>query len=297
MKSTKETVERMDLIAVDVGNSRVSISVFAENELKRSEYIDLQFGTGAKADNVDAAGADVTCGNVGRAEVKRQLSNVLAAFREMCGKQAKGVRTVPLVASSVNSKALAVLEEAADETLKQKVLVVGRDFPLEMKVGLADVSTVGSDRLITAFAAYEVIGKGVVVADFGTATTIDYVNDKGIFLGGVIMPGLNLAAKSLHDYTDALPEVELVVPEGQDSYGVNTIQAIQNGIYYGCMGALREMVERYATEMGNWPYVVATGGFGKLIAQKSEIINSVIPDLCQNGLYLAYRRYRESLGL
>jgi len=137
------------------------------------------------------------------------------------------------------------------------------------------------------------VQNAVVVADFGTATTIDCVNRQGIFLGGVIMPGMKLSAMSLHEHTFALPEVEIQVPE--ENYGTNTVSAIQNGIYYGALGALRELVERYATQLGYWPQVVVTGGFSKMIAEKCDFIDSVVPDLCLFGLFQAYKKYIQSV--
>jgi len=258
----------MDLIAIDIGNSNVSLAVFAKGKLDRTEHIAV---SGTKTG---------------------QLVDILKAFREICGPQPLGARTVPIVVCSVNQKILDIVEIGVNEALDQRILLLGRDFPLEMKVAVENPESVGSDRLVTAFAAYCVIESAVVVADFGTATTIDLVNDNGIFLGGVIMPGLATAAKSLKSHTAMLPEVTPKLPTGE--YGINTITAIENGIYYSAIGALREMVERYAMELGHWPQVVAAGGYASLIAQKSEIIDSIVPDLCLDGLYLAYQQFCRS---
>ena len=257
----------MDLIAADIGNSNISLAVFTNQKLYRSERLAID-----RLANTD-------------------IANILAAYREMCPAQPLGARTVPVVVSSVNTPILEIFEKAVSQTLKQNTLVIGRDFPLEMKMAVENPKQLGSDRLLNAFAAYEVIETALVVADFGTATTIDCVNDNGIFLGGVILPGLNLAAKSLNQYTDALPLVKPTLPTG--AYGINTTAAIENGIYYGALGALREMTERYAEEFHHWPQVVVTGGFCKLIAQKCDFIDSIVPDLCLDGLYLAYQKFHE----
>jgi type III pantothenate kinase len=200
---------------------------------------------------------------------------------------------VPVVASSVNAPLLARVEQMVGEVLDQNVLLVGRDVPLSMKLAVENPETLGSDRVLSAQAAYAVVGNAVVVASFGTATTIDLVNEHGIFLGGAILPGLATAAASLHEHTAALPEAPLQVPEGD--YGTSTIGAIQHGIYYGAIGALREIVERYATQLGRWPQLVVTGGFGRLIAQHCDFLDSLVPDLCLNGLFLAYRHHREAM--
>lgn len=256
----------MDLIAVDIGNSNIKLGAFGQGEIQRTENLAIE--------QID------------------KLPGIFQEFREICGPQALGAATVPVVACSVNDGYLKLVQQALVEALNQNILLVGRDFPLEMKVGVEDIATLGSDRMVAAYGAYQVIETAVVVADFGTATTIDCVNDNGIFLGGVIMPGLDLAARSLNDYTAALPVVTPAVPTG--NYGTNTEMAIQNGIYYGAIGALREMTDRYATELGRWPQVVVTGGYGNLIAQKCDFIDSVVPDLCLNGLFLAYSRFHET---
>ncbi|MCF7958715.1 MAG: type III pantothenate kinase [Phycisphaerae bacterium] len=256
----------MDMIAVDVGNGTVSIGVFTNDKLQKSEHI-----------SVDQAA--------------KKLPNILVAFREMCGVQAHGASTVPVVACSVNPDHLAIVQEAVRVKLNQRALVIGQDFPLEMKVALDALQNSGSDRLVTAYGAYEVIGSALVVADFGTATTIDCVNEHGIFLGGVIMPGLSLAAKSLYEHTAALPLVTPATPVG--NCGISTETAINNGIMFQALGALQDVVERYANEIGQWPQVVATGGHSKLIAAHCEFIDSLVPDLCLDGLYLAYGRYLE----
>lgn len=256
----------MDLIAVDIGNSNVALAVFVKDELKRTERIDVD-----KLDN---------------------LAETITSLRQMCGPQPLGARTVPVVVSSVSAATEKIVADAFLQILDQKILVIGRDVPLEMKHALENPESIGMDRLLTAAAAYAVIGDACVVADFGTATTIDCVDHYGIFLGGTIQPGLQLAAQSLHEHTSALPEVKPVVPT--DDYGTNTEKAILHGIYFGAVGALRGIVEHYATLLGRWPQVVLTGGYAKLIAQHADFADSLVPDLCLDGIFLAYRKFRES---
>ena len=256
----------MDLIAVDIGNSNVALAVFVKDELKRTERIDV--------DKLDT------------------LPKTVKSSRQMCGPQPLGARTVPVVVSSVNAATEKIVADAVLKTLDQNILVIGRDVPLEMKHALENPESIGTDRLLTAAAAYAVIGDACVVADFGTATTIDCVDHYGIFLGGTIQPGLQLAAQSLHEHTSALPEVKPVLPT--DDYGSNTEKAILHGIYFGAVGALRGIVERYATLLGRWPQVVLTGGYAKLIARHADFADSLVPDLCLDGIFLAYRKFRES---
>ncbi len=259
----------MDLIAIDIGNSSISIGCFAKESLSKTEQIELP--------NND----------------KSILANILKSMREFCGPQPLGAKTVPIVVSSVNDQALKFVEDVAGEALDQNILLIGRDVPLDMKVAVENIDAIGSDRLLTASAAFEVIGHSLIVADFGTATTIDCVNDSGIYLGGVILPGLGLSARALHENTQNLPQVKIEVPTSD--YGINTETAIQNGLYYGALGTLREVAERYATQLGQWPQVVACGGYSKLISQKCDFIDSLVPDLCLDGIYIAYDKFRFSM--
>ena len=73
---------------------------------------------------------------------------------------------------------------------------------------------------------------------------------------------------------------------------MNTVGAIQHGIYYGAIGALRQLVERYATQFGRWPQVVLTGGYAELIAKECDFADSVVKGLCLTGIYLTYVKYR-----
>jgi type III pantothenate kinase len=193
-----------------------------------------------------------------------------------------------IVASSVNATALKALEAAA-ESLRQDVLVVGRDLPLPMETTLAKPASVGVDRLCCAAAAFDHLGVACVVADFGTAITIDCVNDKGVFLGGAILPGLRASAAVLHTSTDQLPEVEITDPTWV--YGGDTREAIVGGIVYGARGALRERVEAYATELGVWPVVILTGGDAHRICPhpgEEGLVQAVVDDLHLRGVAIAY---------
>lgn len=194
-----------------------------------------------------------------------------------------------VVAASVNAAALKALEAAAAETLQQDVLVVGRDLPLPMETSLADPGAIGVDRLCCAAAAFDHLGVACVVADFGTAITIDCVSDEGVFLGGAILPGLRASASVLHTATDQLPEVELTDPTWV--YGANTTEAIIGGIVYGARGALRERVEAYATELGSWPTVILTGGDARRVCPhpgEEGLVQAVVDDLHLRGVAIAY---------
>jgi type III pantothenate kinase len=194
-----------------------------------------------------------------------------------------------LVASSVNPRGLPIVEEAARRATGEAPLVVGRDLPLPMGTLLPDPRRVGTDRICAAVAAFDQIGAACVVADFGTAATIDCVNAEGKFMGGAILPGAAMGARGLHEHTSQLPLVEPAEPDWV--YGRDTKEAIIGGIVFGLRGALRELVETYATDLGQWPVVILTGGDARLICRdpsQSELVQAVVPDLVLRGVAIAY---------
>lgn len=196
-----------------------------------------------------------------------------------------------IVAASVNPVGLKALEAAALKATGQAVSVIGRDLPLPIETALAHPELIGVDRLCAAVAAYDRLGAACVVADFGTAITIDCVDDQGAFLGGAIMPGLSMGAKCLGSNTAQLPTVELVEPDWV--YGQDTRQAIVGGLVFGARGALAQLVEAYATALGHWPLVIVTGGDAELICPdigQSELVQAIVPDLVIRGVAAAYYR-------
>ena len=139
------------------------------------------------------------------------------------------------------------------------------DFPLPIRVD--EPRRVGIDRLLNAVAVNELrcAGHPAVIVDSGTATTVDVVSSDGAFAGGAILPGLALSAKALHEYTALLPLVS-VLELGQatpESLGRNTRAAIRSGLFWGQLGAVKELIERQA---GAAAEVFVTGGGGALLA-------------------------------
>ncbi len=167
-------------------------------------------------------------------------------------------------------------------------LILRRDVPLPMDLDVENPDTVGVDRICSAAAAYHRLRHACVVADIGTAMTVNVVSDEGVFLGGAILPGPYTAAQSLAEHTAALPKIKLRRPEHH--IGRNTEEAILSGVVYGTVGALRELTERYATEMGRWPQVVVTGGGANLVAELCEFVDNVVPHLTLMGIALAWQK-------
>ncbi|MEE8171199.1 MAG: type III pantothenate kinase [Phycisphaerae bacterium] len=200
-----------------------------------------------------------------------------------------GDRQCAVVLASVVPEQTTELQSAIRSDLDTDPMILGDSLPVPIEYGAVDKETVGVDRLCAAAAAHHKIQDACVVAGFGTAITIDCVDSEGTFLGGAILPGLQLQARSLHGGTAQLPRVDVRAP--QAAFGRNTEEAIVNGVVYGAVGALREIVERYATELGRWPRLVVTGGGAPLIRETCDFVDDFIPDLVLRGMALAYREF------
>jgi len=141
---------------------------------------------------------------------------------------------------------------------------------------------VGADRLLNALASHRKYAGPLVVIDFGTATTFDVVDAQGAYLGGVIAPGINLSIEALHRAAARLPRIGIGRP--QAVIGTNTIAAMQSGIYWGYVAMIEGMVVRIQAEYSGRLKVIGTGGLAAMLAEGTNVIGLVDPDLTLDGL-------------
>ena len=150
----------------------------------------------------------------------------------------------------------------------------------------------GTDRLLAALASYVNVEAACAIVQVGSALVVDCVDAEGIFRGGAIAPGLQMGAKALHEFAAQLPDVSLTPPEDGEPFGRYTQEAINLGLYAAARGGVRELIERYASALGNWPHVVATGGDATALLGAMEIVDSFVPDLVLQGAALAWEHHR-----
>jgi type III pantothenate kinase len=199
-----------------------------------------------------------------------------------------GVRKRAIVIGSVSPPVARQFADLASKACDCEPLMVRDDLPLPLVLDVENPREVGVDRVCSAAAAFDRMREPCAIASFGTATTIDCVSAEGRFLGGVILPGLEISCEALHTHTAKLPRVSPAAPTGV--FAKNTYDAIVSGVVYAAVGALREVVERFANELNQWPKLVVTGGNAPLVAGAADFIDAHVPDLCLMGVALAYRK-------
>src|ERR1700729_2550150 len=251
------------LLVIDVGNTNIVYGLFDGEELKHQFRVES--GRGRTAD---------------------EYAVVLKQLCEMHG----------IAPSQVDAAIIASVVPALTEPM---VGLVKRAFALEPKIvgpgirsGMAilyeNPREVGADRIVNAVAAFEKIKAGVIVVDFGTATTFDCVTPKGEYLGGVIAPGIQISADALFSRAAKLPRVEIAKPP--KVVGRNTLHSMQSGIVYGYVGLVDGLVDRLKEELGYPCAVLATGGLASLIAPLSRTIQEVDDVLTLVGLRILHER-------
>ncbi len=149
----------------------------------------------------------------------------------------------------------------------------------------------GSDRSVTAIAAIEKYGLPLIVLDFGTATTVDAIDENGCYRGGAIGTGLRVSMDALISQTAMLPRVELAMPERV--IGTNTAMQLQAGVVAGYVGSIEYLIRKMKSELGREDArAVATGGLSRLVADNTQLIDVVDRQLTLDGLRMIYERNR-----
>ena len=173
-------------------------------------------------------------------------------------------------------------------------LIVGPGVKTGMPILYESPREVGADRIVNGVAGYERFRNepngpwGVIIVDFGTATTFDVVSVAGEYLGGAIAPGVGISTEALFLHASKLPRVDLVLPT--TCLGKNTVHSMQAGILFGYLGLVDGLVARIRGEVDFEPRVVATGGVARLIAEHSTMIESVDDFLTLRGLQIIHGR-------
>ncbi|MEA3544194.1 MAG: type III pantothenate kinase [Thermodesulfobacteriota bacterium] len=254
------------LLVIDVGNSNTVLGIYAGRTLKKNWRI----GTD-KDRTVD--------------EYAMLISNLF----QLSELQFSDLDDV--IVSSVVPPMLDTLEGLCRQYFKLIPYVVGPGIKTGMPIQYDNPREVGADRIVNAIAAYESTKCGLIVVDFGTATTFDVISPDGSYQGGAIAPGVGISADALFERASKLPRVEFARPD--QVIAKNTINSMQSGIFFGYVGLVEGIVSRMKKELPERPKVIATGGLAVSISAATSCIDQVEPFLTLDGLRILYERNRK----
>lgn len=247
------------ILTVDVGNTQITGGLFEDGKLV------LQF---RRTTNVGTSSDEI--GLFFRSVIREN------GFRWQKIEQIGVCSVVPSINYSLSS--------AFAKYFYQKALFIQAGIKTGLKLKYANPKEIGADRIAGAIGAMDLHPeKNLIVIDMGTATTIDVVTSSREYLGGAIMSGLKISVEALANGTAKLPIVEISKPE--HSLGTSTIEAIQSGLYWGNLGAIRELISQYEKSVfkGERPYVIGTGGFSRIFAD-SGVFDEMCPELVLLGI-------------
>lgn len=245
------------LLAFDIGNTNIVVGCFEGKNLKYE--FRLKTTTGRTVDEY--------------------VSIVLTLLNQ---KFPNGIKVSGSIISSVVPPVTPDIVAVVKQIFGVDSLVVGPGVKTGLPIKLPEPSAVGADRVVNAVAAKELYGTPALIVDFGTATSFDYVSQSGTYEGGVIAPGLAVAADSLVQNTAKLPRIELKWPA--TVIGKGTVSAMQSGTVIGYVCMVEGLIRRIVEEVGPIPHIIGTGGLGRLICEHTNLITAFDPDLTLKGL-------------
>ena len=249
------------LLAIDIGNTNVTLGVFEEKKLCATWRV--------ASDS---------------AKLTDEYAVLIIDLLELAGIQPVGVNRAVL--ASVVPALTAVFEDLCLRYFHVTPLRVGAGVKTGLRVLYEDPREVGADRIVDAVAALRLHKPPLIVVDLGTATVFDAVSRDGDYLGGAIAPGIGVGADALAEKTAMLRRVDLQPP--RHAVGNNTAAAIQSGILFGYAGLIEGMIHRFKAEIGEDAWVVATGGWATLLDQLTKVFDHVDQDLTLTGLRIVY---------
>ena len=256
------------LLAVDVGNSNTTLGLFAQDELQCELSVTTQ-----------------------RSWTRDEVAMTMRQALALAGLAFADIDDA--VIASVVPPALPPLLDALQRYADVQPLVVGPGVRTGMPIRYDPPQDVGADRIVTAVAAHTRYGRtagappqGIIVVDFGTATTFDVISPTPEYLGGVIAPGIGISAEALFARAAKLPRVEIAIPDRV--VGRNTVRAMQSGLSYGYVGLVDGLIGRISAEVDFPVRVIATGGLARTIAGQSTLIELVDDTLVLEGLRLIH---------
>lgn len=253
------------LLVIDVGNSNIVLGVYKGNQLMRSWRLSTD-----------------------KSRTSDEYAVLLHSLFGQAGLSFSGVKGT--IISSVVPPLTGVMEAISRDFFNLPPYVVGPGIKTGMPIHYDNPGEVGADRIVNAVAGFEKHNCPLIIIDFGTATTFDYVNGRGEYCGGAIAPGLAISVEALFQRASKLPRIDIAKPPRV--IAKNTVNSMQAGIFFGYVGLVDGIVEQIRAESHEESRVIATGGLAGLIAPESKTIYEVDENLTLDGLRILYERNR-----
>jgi len=252
------------ILAIDVGNTNIVIGVFDNKEMIESWRLSTD--------------------RTKTADEYRLLLSQLLYQSHIEIDQVDGI-----VISCVVPPILQRLQEMCARQFPQhEPLIVSTDLDVGLTILYDNPKVLGADRMANAVGGYAEYGGPLIIVDFGTSTNFDVVSAEGAYLGGSIAPGVRISSEALSEQAALLPKIDMrVAPQ---AIGKNTMASMQSGLYFGFLGQMEEIIRRIKSELPQEPRVIATGGLAKFMAEGSELVELVDPDLTLKGLLIILER-------
>lgn len=254
------------ILALDVGNTNITCGVFAKDDIIAS----FRFTT----------------------KIPRTSDEYGIVLEELLEKNNISVELIEdAIICSVVPNVMHSLESALIKYFKITPLIVEAGIKTGIKIITPNPQQIGADRIVDAVGAYEIYGGPIIVIDFGTATTYDFINAEGAFVGGVTAPGIRISAKALWEDAAKLPEVEIKKPE--NVLGKETITSMQSGLVYGQIGQTEYLIDKIRKETGCLDAkVVVTGGLGRIISEGTDKVDCYDANLTLKGINQVYKKQK-----
>jgi type III pantothenate kinase len=238
------------IVAVNIGNTNVAFALFEGRDMRWARSVPVE-----RADRVGEAIAR-----------QKDITDVVVA--------------------SVNPAATRRLTMAYRRIAHRGIMTIGKEIPIPV-ANLTDApERVGADRLLNALAAYRRCQGAAVVVDVGTAITFNIISKRGEFMGGLIAPGMRIAALALGEHTALLPRIQMRAPSG--FFGKNTEEAMRAGVYWGTVSMVAGVSAMLQKRLGEGTALFVTGGGAHFIASHLPPELIYLPDLTLEGILCAY---------
>jgi len=190
-----------------------------------------------------------------------------------------------VIISSVVPKIMHSLRNSIYKFFNLEPIIIGAGVKTGIQIKTENPKSVGSDRIVDLVAGHYLYGGPLILIDFGTATTYDYLSADGVFEFGLISPGIETSARALWSKAAQLPDIEIKKPPSIRCK--NTITAMQGGLVFGYIGQTEYIIKKIKDEMGE-ARVIATGGLGRIIFGETDMIDDYDPLLSFKGLKVIY---------